>query len=66
MTPWSRWNRVLRFGGNEFDFRSFRGRSWDGADQILTQKEAMILKLLTEREGEVVWRDDNPREGLGR
>jgi two-component system alkaline phosphatase synthesis response regulator PhoP len=49
---------VVRFGGNEFDFRSFRGRSWDGDDQILTQKEAMILKVLAEREGEVVWRDE--------
>ncbi|HEY4099753.1 MAG TPA: response regulator transcription factor [Gemmatimonadales bacterium] len=49
---------VVRFGDNEFDFRSFRGRSWDGADQILTQKEAMILKLLAARQGEVVWRDE--------
>ncbi len=49
---------VVRFGDNEFDFRSFRGRSWDGADQILTQKEAMILKVLAERAGEVVWRDE--------
>lgn len=49
---------VVKFGDNEFDFRSFRGRSWDGGDQILTQKEAMILKVLVEREGEVVWRDE--------
>ena len=49
---------VVRFGENEFDFRSFRGRSHDGADQILTQKEAMILKVLVEREGEVVWREE--------
>ena len=49
---------VLRFGDNEFDFRSFRGRSFDGADQVLTQKEAMILKILAEREGNVVWRDE--------
>ena len=49
---------VVRFGGNEFDFRRFRGRSWDGSEQVLTQKEAMILKVLAEREGEVVWRDD--------
>jgi len=49
---------VVRFGGNEFDFRSFRGRSFDGGDQILTQKEAMILKVLVEREGDVVWRDE--------
>ena len=49
---------VVKFGENEFDFRSFRGRSWDGADQVLTQKEAMILKLLAERAGQVVWRDE--------
>ncbi|HEY3286750.1 MAG TPA: response regulator transcription factor [Gemmatimonadaceae bacterium] len=49
---------VVRFGGNEFDFRSFRGRSHDGNEQFLTQKEAMILKVLVEREGQVVWRDD--------
>lgn len=49
---------VVQFGGNVFDFRSFRGRSWDGADQVLTQKEAMILKVLVEREGQVVWRDE--------
>jgi two-component system alkaline phosphatase synthesis response regulator PhoP len=49
---------VVQFGDNQFDFRSFRGRSWDGGDQILTQKEAMILKVLVEREGEVVWRDE--------
>lgn len=49
---------VLRFGDNEFDFRSFRGRSWDGADQVLTHKEAIILKVLAERAGQVVWRDE--------
>ncbi len=49
---------VVKFGGNEFDFRRFRGRSWDGSEQVLTQKEAMILKVLAEHEGEVVWRDD--------
>jgi two-component system alkaline phosphatase synthesis response regulator PhoP len=49
---------LVRFGDNEFDFRNFRGRSWDGTDQVLTQKEAMILKVLVEREGDVVWRDE--------
>jgi len=49
---------VLRFGGNVFDFRTFRGRSADGVEQVLTQKEAMILKVLAEREGDVMWRDD--------
>lgn len=49
---------ILRFGGNEFDFRTFRGRSADGVEQVLTHKEAMILKVLAERAGEVLWRDD--------
>jgi two-component system alkaline phosphatase synthesis response regulator PhoP len=49
---------VVKFGGNEFDFRNFRGRSFDGRDQLLTQKEAMILKELVQRRGTVVWRDE--------
>jgi two-component system alkaline phosphatase synthesis response regulator PhoP len=49
---------VLRFGENEFDLRTLQGRSWDGASQSLTQKEAMILKVLAERSGEVVSRED--------
>ena len=46
------------FGGNELDFSSLQGRSWDGAQQALTQKEAVILKALAEREGEVVSREE--------
>ncbi len=49
---------VLRFGENEFDFTSFRGRSFDGADQHLTPKEALILAELAKRDGRVVWRED--------
>jgi two-component system alkaline phosphatase synthesis response regulator PhoP len=49
---------VLRFGGNEVDFRAFRARSWNGASQELTEKEAMILKVLAERPGEIVSRED--------
>ncbi|MEE8367829.1 MAG: response regulator transcription factor [Thermoanaerobaculia bacterium] len=49
---------VIRFGDNEFDSRTFEGRSWDGCLQTLTQKEAMILKALAERDGSVVSRDD--------
>jgi two-component system alkaline phosphatase synthesis response regulator PhoP len=48
----------LTFGGNEIDFRSYRGRAWDGQDHPLTQKEAMILKALAERPGEVVSREE--------
>lgn len=51
-------SQLLRFGGNEFDFATFQGRSWDGAQQQLTQKEAVILKVLAEREGEVVSREE--------
>jgi two-component system alkaline phosphatase synthesis response regulator PhoP len=49
---------VIRFGENEVDFRSYRGRSWDGSEQNLTHKEAMILKALVERTGEVVSREE--------
>jgi two-component system, OmpR family, alkaline phosphatase synthesis response regulator PhoP len=49
---------VLRFGGNEVDFRAFRGRSWNGEAQELTEKEAMILKVLAEHAGEIVSRED--------
>ncbi|TLY80994.1 MAG: response regulator transcription factor [Gammaproteobacteria bacterium] len=49
---------VLRFGGNEVDFRAFRARSWNGVSQELTEKEAMILKVLAERPGEIVSRED--------
>ena len=49
---------VVRFGDNHFDFTAFAGASWDGKIQQLTQKEAMILKTLAEREGEVVSRED--------
>jgi two-component system alkaline phosphatase synthesis response regulator PhoP len=49
---------VLRFGGNEVDFRAFRARTWNGEPQELTEKEAMILKVLTEHAGEIVSRED--------
>ncbi len=49
---------VLRFGGNEVDFRAFRARSWNGETQELTEKEAMILKVLAEHLGEIVSRED--------
>jgi two-component system alkaline phosphatase synthesis response regulator PhoP len=49
---------VLKFAGNEVDFRAFRGRSWNGEPQELTEKEAMILKVLAEKPGEIVSRED--------
>ena len=49
----------LVFGGNSVDFRTYQARAWDGAQHHLTHKEAMILKCLHERAGEVV-----PREAV--
>jgi two-component system alkaline phosphatase synthesis response regulator PhoP len=49
---------VLRFGGNEVDFRAFRACAWNGEPQELTEKEAMILKVLAEHAGEIVSRED--------
>ena len=49
---------VLHFAGNEVDFRAFRARSWNGVTQELTEKEAMILKVLAEHPGEIVSRED--------
>jgi len=48
---------VLSFGDNEFDFRSYKGYSWDSREQSLTHKEAMILKVLSEHEDEVITRE---------
>jgi two-component system, OmpR family, alkaline phosphatase synthesis response regulator PhoP len=49
---------TLKFAGNQVDFRTFRGRSWNGDEQELTEKEAMILKVLAETPGEIVSRED--------
>ena len=49
---------VLRFGGNEVDFRRYTARSGSGEEHTLTHKEAQILRLLSEREGQVVSRDE--------
>jgi two-component system alkaline phosphatase synthesis response regulator PhoP len=49
---------VLRFGENEVDFRAFRARAWNGLTQELTEKEAMILKVLAEHPGQIVSRED--------
>jgi len=49
---------VLHFAGNEVDFRAFRAHAWNGITQELTEKEAMILKVLAERPGEIVSRED--------
>jgi len=49
---------LLRFGDNEVDFRTFQAHAFDGANHQLTHREAMILKALAERPGEVVSREE--------
>jgi two-component system alkaline phosphatase synthesis response regulator PhoP len=48
----------VAFAENEVDFRTYRGRSWDGREHELTQKEAEILRTLCGKEGEVVSREE--------
>ena len=48
----------FRFGSNEVWFSAFKARSWDGREHELTEKEAMILKALADRRGQVVSRDE--------
>lgn len=45
----------FEFGNNKVNFRTFEA-SRQGEDFILTKKEAMLLKLLTDRQNEVVSR----------
>jgi two-component system, OmpR family, alkaline phosphatase synthesis response regulator PhoP len=47
---------VFRFGENEVNFRTFQARGPNGEVQ-LTEKECMLLKLLVERQEQVVSRE---------
>ena len=49
---------TLEFGGNTVDFKTYEARAWDGSEHALTHKEAMILKALSERGGEIVTREE--------
>jgi two-component system, OmpR family, alkaline phosphatase synthesis response regulator PhoP len=50
--------RELAFGGNRIDFQTYEARAWDGNEHVLTHKEAMILKMLSERADEIVTREE--------
>lgn len=58
----SRWYEAnessLDFGGNHVDFRTYQARAWDGSEHALTHKEAMILKVLSEKADTIVTRED--------
>lgn len=47
---------TFSFGGNTVNFRTYDATLHDGSAMQLTKKEAMLLKLLAERKGEVVSR----------
>jgi two-component system, OmpR family, alkaline phosphatase synthesis response regulator PhoP len=48
----------LVFDGNRVDFQTYEARAWDGSEHALTHKEAMILKVLSERANTIVTREE--------
>ncbi len=48
----------IDFAGNHIDFSTYKGVAWAGEQHVMTHKEAMILKTLTEREGTIVSREE--------
>jgi two-component system alkaline phosphatase synthesis response regulator PhoP len=51
-------NAALNFGDNRIDFQTYEARAWDGSEHALTHKEAMILKVLADRAGSIVTREE--------
>jgi two-component system alkaline phosphatase synthesis response regulator PhoP len=49
---------TLAFGGNRVDFKTYEARAWDGSQHSLTHKEAMILRMLADRPGQIVTREE--------
>jgi two-component system alkaline phosphatase synthesis response regulator PhoP len=47
---------VLRFAGNEVDFRAREAVTWDGRRASLSDREVRLLRLLAGRDGTVVTR----------
>lgn len=47
---------IFKFGDNEVNFRTFKAKGPHGEVQ-LTEKECMLIKLLVERQGQVVSRE---------
>ncbi len=48
---------TFEFGNNRINFETFEAVTFRGEHQMLTKKEAMLLKLLVERKNEVVSRN---------
>jgi two-component system alkaline phosphatase synthesis response regulator PhoP len=49
---------VYRFGANSIDFRGFSVVDKNGVNRVLSKRETLLLKLLVERSGEVVSREE--------
>jgi len=46
------------FAGNQLDFASYVAVGYDGVERTLSQREAMLLRLLVEKAGQVVSREE--------
>lgn len=49
--------QAYRFGNNEINFNTYQALCFNGQEVSLTKKETKLLKLLIERKGEVVSRE---------
>ncbi len=49
--------KTYKFGNNEVNFVTYQAKSYDGTTYNLTKKEIMLLKLLIDRKGEAVSRN---------
>lgn len=49
---------TFEFGGNKVDFSSFEITTWDGEVKSLSKREMKLLKLLIEKRGKVVSREE--------
>jgi two-component system, OmpR family, alkaline phosphatase synthesis response regulator PhoP len=49
--------KTYKFGNNEINFVTYEAKGHDGTHYNLTKKEAMLLKLLIDRKGEAVSRN---------
>jgi two-component system alkaline phosphatase synthesis response regulator PhoP len=56
---------VYSFGGNRIDFGSFEARCHDGTLHRLAQREVLLLRLLVDKAGEVVSREEILRKVWG-
>lgn len=50
--------KCLSFVGNTVDFERYEAECWDGRKRALSQREAMLLRLLAEKAGQVVSREE--------